>query len=95
MSSSYPPSTTDMACRTRRRSLARRIGNFRSADEMRLNTNIWGFLFGPSDFFPKGVWRKDDNGKPTDYDRAVNVWVLVPMTCALRQTTCRSGSVII
>lgn len=27
-------------------------------DKMRLNTNIWGFLFGPFYFFVKGMWRK-------------------------------------
>jgi hypothetical protein len=25
---------------------------------MRINTNIWGFLFGPIYFFVKGMWRK-------------------------------------
>jgi Protein of unknown function (DUF2628) len=27
-------------------------------DKMRLNTNIWGLLFGPFYFFVKGMWRK-------------------------------------
>jgi hypothetical protein len=26
--------------------------------KMRLNANIWGFLFGPFYFFVKGMWRK-------------------------------------
>ncbi|SEH47413.1 Protein of unknown function [Mycolicibacterium rutilum] len=26
--------------------------------KLRLNTNIWGFLFGPFYFFVKGMWRK-------------------------------------
>ena len=27
-------------------------------DKLRLNTNIWAFLFGPFYFFVKGMWRK-------------------------------------
>ncbi|MGE2689100.1 DUF2628 domain-containing protein [Mycolicibacterium pulveris] len=26
--------------------------------KMRLNANVWGFLFGPIYFFVKGMWRK-------------------------------------